>query len=1256
MNSKRSYLDSLNQGRTRRSGHSLDEINRTLDHLEDRLERALEPRERPRRAEEDIAERMRALSNEAAARFSDYDRPAPQRPYQEPMPQQRGWSAPDAAPRQRLERVAQDFSEARRQEQALSSIGELARELQRLREDMGAVVNSGFNREFEGLRQEISKVTEALHHAPRDPHLHDELERISQTLERLSARSDDKSLKMLRLELEQVKGSIANLAREDSIRHLDQRWDAFEERMVSGMRDASDPHLESLSRRVEEIAQAVSSLPNSMSLRSLEERVQTLASALDHFAGSQSQPDLYAMVEERLDEISRAITASVATASVPGADPRQLERIEARISSLAAQLDEVANDRPDHAIAERLNALTQRIDTIASRIDVPEQAVERLSAHIAQIAERIDRAGNHGNADQLFHGIEERFAHLSDMIEKRQEDAIHQGYALFQDLERRLQTLDEKINSQPRGDDGAVMAAIDRRLAEFAERLEQKQSGGADPQLVHALESRLEDISSRLQQSAAAASHASLDQDVIRNLESQVAHLSQQLSQPGHGAPAEASDVSPRLESLERAIFESRETLMEAARQAAAQAVAALGSGNSAGDDRLRDELQTLEALTRKSDERNTKTFEAIHDTLLKIVNRLGTLEAGKVEAQAAELKMQVEDAPHLNPADGDDEYADYDEPQIPRTPAEAAAAAAQAALRDDDVEEAVEKPQRKNSMLSGLRALRQRKHRDSEVTEAVRAEPEMVEVEPENAQAPQIEAEHLDAPLEPGSGTPDLNAIMRRVRDEKAGKQDDAPIAATSTSADAAKADFIAAARRAAQAAAAEAEVSRKKSGGDGAGERGFSLGSVIGRRKKQLLLTLGAAAVIAGGAVTAQKFLQNDENLFLAQAVSKDGGAESLAEAKPLPPERESENVRVVEPEDEVKAAAATPRAEPAAAEAAESTEAVTASMEAAPAQAEAPATETELAALDPEAAEEELLDAPVIDMSAIPAGIQPQALRVAASQGDAEALYEIASRLAEGRGIAPDLAEAAKWYEKAAEQGLAPAQYRLGNLYEKGTGVERDFEMAKTWYQLAAQQGNASAMHNLGVLFAMGADGAADNESAARWFVEAAERGVTDSQFNLGVLYAKGVGVQRDLSEAYKWFDIASRAGDPDAASKRDEIAAAMAPADLAKAQGKAKLWQVREPDAEANIVEIRDEWRVSDDVDTTASVDMKKAIQNIQAILNRVGFDAGAPDGIMGDKTRSALKAFQQAKGLDATGEVNDQVVRALLKEHEALKQQ
>ena len=63
--------------------------------------------------------------------------------------------------------------------------------------------------------------------------------------------------------------------------------------------------------------------------------------------------------------------------------------------------------------------------------------------------------------------------------------------------------------------------------------------------------------------------------------------------------------------------------------------------------------------------------------------------------------------------------------------------------------------------------------------------------------------------------------------------------------------------------------------------------------------------------------------------------------------------------------------------------------------------------------------------------------------------------------------------------------------------------------------------------------------------------------------------------------------------------------------------------------------------------TASIDMKKAIRDIQAILNKNGFDAGAPDGAMGDKTVAALKSFQKSVGLPADGRVTDQVVKELL---------
>ena len=58
-------------------------------------------------------------------------------------------------------------------------------------------------------------------------------------------------------------------------------------------------------------------------------------------------------------------------------------------------------------------------------------------------------------------------------------------------------------------------------------------------------------------------------------------------------------------------------------------------------------------------------------------------------------------------------------------------------------------------------------------------------------------------------------------------------------------------------------------------------------------------------------------------------------------------------------------------------------------------------------------------------------------------------------------------------------------------------------------------------------------------------------------------------------------------------------------------------------------------------------MTKAIRNIQAILNNNGFDAGQPDGIMGDRTRSAIKAFQKSIGQEPTGKITDALIRELL---------
>jgi localization factor PodJL len=168
-------------------------------------------------------------------------------------------------------------------------------------------------------------------------------------------------------------------------------------------------------------------------------------------------------------------------------------------------------------------------------------------------------------------------------------------------------------------------------------------------------------------------------------------------------------------------------------------------------------------------------------------------------------------------------------------------------------------------------------------------------------------------------------------------------------------------------------------------------------------------------------------------------------------------------------------------------------------------------------------------------------PAALKAAAEAGDPAAAYEMGTRHLEGRGTAVSATEAAKWYQRAADAGIAPAQYRLGSLYEKGTGVLRDHQRARRLYERAAEAGNGKAMHNLAVMFAQGqASERPDYKVAAQWFRRAADHGVTDSQYNLGILYGRGLGVDQSLAESYKWFSLAAAGGDQDAAKKRDEVA--------------------------------------------------------------------------------------------------------------------
>ena len=67
------------------------------------------------------------------------------------------------------------------------------------------------------------------------------------------------------------------------------------------------------------------------------------------------------------------------------------------------------------------------------------------------------------------------------------------------------------------------------------------------------------------------------------------------------------------------------------------------------------------------------------------------------------------------------------------------------------------------------------------------------------------------------------------------------------------------------------------------------------------------------------------------------------------------------------------------------------------------------------------------------------------------------------------------------------------------------------------------------------------------------------------------------------------------------------------------------------------------RNSEGSDNTARSSL---VQSAQQSLNDKGFDAGAPDGQWGPKTEEAVRNFQGANGLQATGQLDSKTIAAL----------
>jgi TPR repeat protein len=230
-------------------------------------------------------------------------------------------------------------------------------------------------------------------------------------------------------------------------------------------------------------------------------------------------------------------------------------------------------------------------------------------------------------------------------------------------------------------------------------------------------------------------------------------------------------------------------------------------------------------------------------------------------------------------------------------------------------------------------------------------------------------------------------------------------------------------------------------------------------------------------------------------------------------------------------------------------------------------------------------------------------------AANRGHAGAAYELGEAYNAGRGVGQDAAAGARWINTAAERGDPRAQYALGAALYNGSGVSQDYTRAAEYLTEAAKQGHADAQFLLGECYANGRGVPKNLSWAARWYGKAAAQGHPEGAFSYGVVQAAGLGVPINLPLGYAWLDIASDRGHAKAGEVRAAIANKMTPEELESGKRRAAAFT---PDGSPAFAD-------------------RPTVMYVQHSLNKLGFNAGEVDGLMGPRTRSAIKAYLGSVG-------------------------
>ena len=798
----------------------------------------------------------------------------------------------------------------------------------------------------------------------------------------------------------------------------------------------------------------------------------------------------------------------------------QLAGYDDAIRNLGAKLDLILRSNDDPSTVQQLESAIVALRGIVSNV-ASNDALARLADDVHTLSGKVDQLSRSSANSDSFAMLEQRIAALSSTLENRQPPAATDNSEF---LESALRSLTERLDRIPVGNDNAsAFAHLEQRVTYLLERLEASDRPAAPSIDLGRVEEGLHDI--------------------LRSLERQHASLVS-LAESNRNADAPQPMDSGIVDLVKR-------------------------------------ELSDIRFSQSETDRRTQDSLETVHSTLGHVVDRLSTIEGDLRTVRATPVAPQPAPAPvemHEEAPRAPMPSQAFAPPPLmqslmqPLAPQPKPEMPNPAALQGNSQENFAAAPREFHAAQPAPppiaaplppRAI-------SEILEPLAAPPRA-------AIAPELPPDH---PLEPGtrpaarmsSPSERIAASESAISEIAAGPKE--PVSSSS---------FIAAARRAAQAAAAapppeKAGRSVAKAASKAAPKGGDKIKaddktpSNMSSKIRALLVGASVVVIVLGTFKTAMTLLDTGsapQMPPMENSVEPAAPAQAPAEngAKPAMPSPIAPSMISPTPVEKQSNNSSGPN-----------------TLDSARILIPPPAAASPIAASDVTGAIPPLLATGVKPATIavppserLPDGIGGPALRTAAMKGDPGAAYEIGLRFAEGKGIASNLDEAAKWYDRAAQAGLVPAIFRLGTFYEKGLSVKKDVDIARRYYLQAAERGNAKAMHNLAVLDADGGGKGANYKSASQWFRKAADRGVADSQFNLGILYARGIGVEQNLAESFKWFSLAAAQGDADSGRKRDDIAKRLDAQSLAAAKLAIQTFTVEpQPDDAVNVAAPAGGW--------------------------------------------------------------------------------